>query len=143
MQGASKLHLSRFGLGLTRPIGTICSPDWKPALALDGVAHILNSGRTACRSLVRLAGCCGPGFERLRFRRILLTQKDCEHDIERDHQIFRLPGFQGCRPEFSREQKRSDRDRRLVRERTSLVVSLGAENDIQAEREHKQQQKRY
>jgi len=33
---------------------------------------------------VRLAGCLVPRFDRLRFRRVLLTQKDTEHDKECD-----------------------------------------------------------
>jgi hypothetical protein len=34
------------------------------------------------RSLVRLPGCFVARFDRLRFRRVLLTQEDAEHDKE-------------------------------------------------------------
>ena len=65
-------------------------------LSSDGMkAAPLSAGLlAACRLLVRLAGCFVGRFERLRFRRFLLTQKDAEHDIDGDRQIFRLPGLQ-------------------------------------------------
>ena len=47
------------------------------------------------RSFVRLARSLITRFHRFRLRRVLLTQKDGEHDIERDHKILRLPGLKG------------------------------------------------
>lgn len=51
--------------------------------------------RVVCLALVRLAGRFVARFDRLRFRRALLSQEDAEPDEDRDRQILCLPGLQG------------------------------------------------
>jgi hypothetical protein len=94
------------------------------------------------RSLVRIAGGFVARFHRLRFRQALLAQKDAEHRLDRDRQIFRLQGLQGRRPEFRRSQKWRGGDRLLARERAFPTLHRGAPEDMQRKSKHEYQHKR-